>query len=144
MYYSVLQLIFIKYHADAEAVCCATFGQGTGEQTILPHNFHCTGGERNLSQCRTSGSSRCNHRQDAGVICSKNYVIAYYCMKESIIKSISFIECDDNTFPCRETTLDNPICISEIQFCDGILDCPEGSNEPLFPQNVQVPESYDW
>ena len=59
------------HHTDAEAVCCARFGQGVEEQPILPHNFQCTGVERNLSQCTTIGGSVCGHEQDAGVICSK-------------------------------------------------------------------------
>ena len=40
------------------------------------------------------------------------------------------IGCSENTFPCQEATLDNPICITELQFCDGISNCPEGSDEP--------------
>ena len=41
------------------------------------------------------------------------------------------IECpEENMFPCSESPPDNPVCVSELQFCDGIADCPGGSDEP--------------
>ena len=45
------------------------FGEGSGP--IWLNYVHCHGNESSLTQCRTShASSRCNHFQDAGVICS--------------------------------------------------------------------------
>lgn len=33
-------------------------------------------------------------------------------------------------FPCEMIPLSQPLCVSELQFCDGIIDCPSGSDEP--------------
>ena len=60
---------------DARALCCATYGRGTEEQTILPHGYYCTGGEMDLSQCNTRSRGSCSHREDASVICSKDLCI---------------------------------------------------------------------
>ncbi len=29
------------------------------------------------------------------------------------------------------TPPEDPVCISDFQFCDGNADCPEGSDEPV-------------
>ena len=63
-------------YLDAKAVCCAAYGRGTEEQTILPYRYYCTGGEKNLSQCDTRNRGSCSHREDASVICSKDLCIA--------------------------------------------------------------------
>ena len=45
--------------------------------------------------------------------------------------SILFTECPaENMFPCSEAPLDNPVCIHHLKYCDGIVDCPKGSDEP--------------
>ncbi|XP_010170402.1 soluble scavenger receptor cysteine-rich domain-containing protein SSC5D-like, partial [Antrostomus carolinensis] len=69
--------------AEAAVVCrqlgCGTaisapgsahFGQGSGR--IWLDNVNCTGTEATLSQCQTRlwGSNSCDHREDAGVMCS--------------------------------------------------------------------------
>ncbi|KAM6033014.1 scavenger receptor cysteine-rich domain-containing protein DMBT1-like isoform 4-T4 [Theristicus caerulescens] len=69
--------------AEAAVVCrelgCGTaisapgsahFGQGSGR--IWLDNVNCTGGEATLSECpaRPWGSNSCDHREDAGVVCS--------------------------------------------------------------------------
>ena len=48
-----------------------------------------------------------------------------------VIKSIYITtECSDvNTFLCTESLLNDPICVSELQLCDGVSDCPNGSDE---------------
>ena len=35
----------------------------------------------------------------------------------------------ENQFPCS-TMVGTPVCISELQYCDGITDCADGSDEP--------------
>ena len=37
--------------------------------------------------------------------------------------------CPPNEFWCPESSPDNPVCVSELQYCDGVLNCPEGSDE---------------
>ena len=48
----------------------AYYGEGTGP--ILMDDFHCTGAETRLQDCKFSGWERhnCNHREDAGVVCN--------------------------------------------------------------------------
>ena len=33
-------------------------------------------------------------------------------------------------FPCSEALTENIMCVSELQYCDGVADCPAGSDEP--------------
>ncbi|XP_046729052.1 scavenger receptor cysteine-rich type 1 protein M130-like [Silurus meridionalis] len=49
----------------------ASFGQGSGP--IWMRNLECSGFESSLKKCGLSGSSvdKCNHKEDAGVICSE-------------------------------------------------------------------------
>ena len=40
------------------------------------------------------------------------------------------IECpEEGMFPCEANPPAEPLCVSELQFCDGIVDCPGGSDE---------------
>ena len=116
----------ISVNADARAECCATFGQGSQQQPIFESHFHCNGQEGNISQCLTQSIAigSCSHREDAGVICSK---CPHIFVKSHFSHTIG---CDKNTYPCHGTSLENPVCITELQFCDGIPDCPQGSDEP--------------
>ena len=44
----------------------------------------------------------------------------------------TFTECpEEHMFPCVVTPSNEPYCVSELQFCDGIVDCPGGSDEPV-------------
>jgi hypothetical protein len=88
---------------DAKALCCAQFGKGDVSQPIT--SVDCKGTEKNLSECGTRHRS-CNHNEDASVICSCG---------------------EEKTFPC--TSNSHSACVTELQFCNGISDCPEGNDE---------------
>uniref|UniRef100_A0AAZ1XTR9 SRCR domain-containing protein n=1 Tax=Oreochromis aureus TaxID=47969 RepID=A0AAZ1XTR9_OREAU len=77
---------------DAEVVCrqincgsaldvpqSAHFGAGTGQ--IWLDNVTCSGNESSLTECQHSGfgSNRCEHGQDAAVICSVLHLSVYHC-----------------------------------------------------------------
>ena len=34
-----------------------------------------------------------------------------------------------NTFQCTNTLFNEPHCLSELKLCDGVADCPDGSDE---------------
>ncbi|KAI5629097.1 deleted in malignant brain tumors 1 protein-like isoform X2, partial [Silurus asotus] len=53
-----------------DALGDASFGQGSGP--IWMRNLECSGFESSLKKCGLSGSfvDKCNHEEDAGVICS--------------------------------------------------------------------------
>ena len=43
---------------------------------------------------------------------------------------LSLIECPvENQFPCQDAE-GNPQCISELQYCDNVSDCADGTDEP--------------
>ena len=61
---------FWFFHAGAQALSQASFGQGTGR--IWLDNVQCTATERVLMNCTasSSGVNSCTHAQDAGVRCA--------------------------------------------------------------------------
>uniref|UniRef100_A0A3B4CA36 SRCR domain-containing protein n=1 Tax=Pygocentrus nattereri TaxID=42514 RepID=A0A3B4CA36_PYGNA len=58
------------------------FGEGSGQ--IWADVFDCQGNETHLSKCPISSWSRtaCSHKQDAGVICSGELLLIYFCEGE--------------------------------------------------------------
>lgn len=57
-----------------EATNEAYFGQGTDD--ILLEHVQCKGNESSIEECSNSGwgTHQCNHKEDAGVICSGNHL----------------------------------------------------------------------
>ena len=61
-------------------------------------------------------------------------MVSFY--KDTCGKSIILVPCTilaecpmENQFPCKDTE-GSIVCLSELQFCDGTLDCGDGSDEP--------------
>jgi hypothetical protein len=75
-------------------------------QPVNKDRYSCRGSENSLSQCTVYIGSTCS--QDLSVICR--------CPMK-------------NQFPCQDAA-GNPQCISELQFCDGVSDCADGTDEP--------------
>ena len=83
----------LGYPRTVEAPKYAAFGAGSGPSWY--YSVHCTGTERNLTECSKSSSSTgsaCFHSQDAGAVCSSQshallfmwtyapwYIVAYVC-----------------------------------------------------------------
>ena len=59
------------YHAGALAMCCASYGEGSG--SIFLGDVACTGSEVTLLSCHSRVLRRqnvnCDHYEDAAVIC---------------------------------------------------------------------------
>ena len=45
------------------------YSVGPQGQPVLNDLFHCSGNEKNLSQCQNNIGSNCGHSQDVSVIC---------------------------------------------------------------------------
>ena len=71
-----------------------------------------------------------NGMQGLYAVRNNQHAYIYIYVKYMVTSAILHPECDENTFPCHGTTLGTPICINAVQFCNGILDCPSGSDEP--------------
>ena len=58
----------------------ARFGRGSASSPIWMDELRCTGQERALDLCffRGWGRHNCNHREDAGVVCSNSYGLKFY------------------------------------------------------------------
>lgn len=37
--------------------------------------------------------------------------------------------CPPDQSLCSEASPNNPVCVTELQFCDGVQNCPKGSDE---------------
>ena len=64
----------LGYSEAVSAVCCAKFGRGTGP--IWLDNILCRGDESRLDSCYHIGLGlhNCDHGEDAGVICQREYM----------------------------------------------------------------------
>ena len=58
-------------------------------------------------------------------------IVHNYCCAEHLSQLLIIpTECSEvNAFQCTETLFDEPLCVSELQLCDGVSDCPNGSDE---------------
>ena len=59
------------YRKDAESMCCARFGQGTGP--ILLDDVDCLGTEYDIGHCKHKGwgMHNCGHQEDVSIRCSR-------------------------------------------------------------------------
>lgn len=65
------------------ATSIAYFAQGSGQ--IWLDNVNCNGSEKYLASCwhNAFGTNDCDHREDAGVICSGTKIYNFYCLNYS-------------------------------------------------------------
>ena len=42
---------------------------------------------------------------------------------------ITHTACPADELVCSESPTDSPVCIAELQLCDGVTNCPNGSDE---------------
>ena len=70
---SIIAIIVFLQFTDANAQCCASFGQGTGP--ILLDDLSCSGHEASLFNCSHRGIGRhnCVHGEDAGAVCRSKF-----------------------------------------------------------------------
>ena len=60
--------------------------------------------------------------------CTYDYIkLSIIILFSTIIKPSECSKVD--SFQCTETLFDEPLCVSEMQVCDGVSDCPNGSDE---------------
>lgn len=67
----------LGFPGKAQAVVRAQFGQGAG-LPILLENVNCSGTENFIDNCQLGswGNTSCEHSQDAGVVCTREWGVA--------------------------------------------------------------------
>lgn len=70
-----------------KAFSSAHFGKGTG--SILLDDVDCTGQETDIAQCKFKdqrwGSNNCEHSEDVGVRCGKNFWFIFFLLFMSVV-----------------------------------------------------------
>ena len=57
------------------------------------------------------------------------HVVSHNILDKQVLYQSIFLECSTkHTFPCKSHA-GTSHCISELQYCDGIVDCADGSDE---------------
>ena len=76
--YTTYQALHIPSLTGAEALCCSSYGGGN--IPILVYNVACSGSENALVYCPLgSYNRRCDHDDDAAVVCNPSEVIIILC-----------------------------------------------------------------
>lgn len=115
---------------DAEHLrCCHSYNPGPALQPIHKNLYICNGNENDLSECRMTvyGGSPCSRNQAESIICRKLINSKLVCV--STVKCFQLGCPMEDQFPCEDSQ-GNLLCVSELNYCDGVSDCGDGSDEP--------------
>ena len=124
-------------YVGAIGSCCGRYSSGPNAQPVFRDYFYCRGNEKNLSECSKYIGSECHHNRDVFVICSK-FTLLYNLKIISPTLAI-FAESPHDDFQCASMLETTPSNVTELQFCDGISDCRDESDEPTYcPAGIQI------
>ena len=92
-------------------------------QPLVFDYFQCRGSESNLLECGRGIGRICQHNHDVSITCSKSVLIIADWLTYCIASECSEV----NAVQC----INESKCVSELQLCDGVADCHNGTDESI-------------